>query len=217
MCVCVYGLELGEKRKKWKNISESIYVYIHTPKGIFSCVAAGLERNKWSRAGSDQSPEDPRIPRLGIGLSGHQKSWRAVAIAPGGPIPHWQLSARGGPLLLSGRAYPKLQQSLHPAPSPWNFISSLWLQEPRSHSVPQVDPPEMAGISKGRTWPGVSSDTPMWLQKPLHQGQVSRVRSTNLKEALWPKERPSELETLEGSQRQAFPHDVKMVGLTSWM
>ena len=160
MCVCVYGLELGEKRKKWKNISESIYVYIHTPKGIFSCVAAGLERNKWSRAGSDQSPEDPRIPRLGIGLSGHQKSWRAVAIAPGGPIPHWQLSARGGPLLLSSRAYPKLCQSLCLTPSPWNFISSLWLQESRSHSVPQVDPTELAGISKGGHSLG-SAETPL--------------------------------------------------------
>ena len=62
--------------------------------------------------------------------------------------------------MLSGRAYPKLRQSLHPAPSPWNFISSLWLQESRSHSVPQVDPTELAGISKGGHSLG-SAETPL--------------------------------------------------------
>ena len=61
--------------------------------------------------------------------------------------------------MLSGRAYPGLQQSLCPAPSPWNVISPLWLQEPRSHSVPDVGPPELDGISKGGHSMG-SAETP---------------------------------------------------------
>ena len=53
------------------------------------------------------------------------------------------------PPLAQRQSLPQALVGPLPSSRPWNSTSSLWLEEPRSHSVPQVGPPALDGISIG--------------------------------------------------------------------
>ena len=119
-----------------------------------------------------------------------------MAIALGRPIPHWQLSARGGLFLLSGRAYPKLRQSLCPATLSPKWIPQRWLVLAKADTAwGQLRHPHVASET-------TSSRTGI-------QGEVCRPEGSFMAK------RKTFRVGDSGSQRQAFPSDVKMMELTS--
>lgn len=126
-----------------KYIREHLNVYIHTPKGIFSCVGFRSWKKQVKQSWRWPEPWRPQNSK-----TGHRAVWAPEVIKSSGYSAgkaHSTLAAFStwGPPLAQRQSLP--QAPAEPLPS---------------HSVPQVDPPEMAGISKGGHGLGLAQTPP---------------------------------------------------------